>query len=178
MANKIVLPSDLVKRFRYHYSKTELLLILPAKEKTIVEKNEEYWVAEKYRIVDDLIQYFSDYLYTAEKPKWIEASRMRQDFSRYMINITDISKSQLHKIDKKQCIQSGIPPSGLTSNCVESKPADFKKSDEHWRFRQYWNATHKLQWDDNPDVNMIFFSLRRIKPKYANFIDKHWSEKI
>lgn len=175
---KIILPVVLSKQLKDSYSRTPFFIFEPKKKKLSYEK-ETYWVAEEYRIVDDeLIQYKTDYPYKATDPKWIEATKMRQDFSRYEVTITEIEETKLQKIDKKQSLMLGIAPEHLSCYFNAEKPKEFKKSLEVWRMAQYWESLHGSIWDDNPEVVMYQFDFKRIKPKYKNFLDIHWYEKL
>ena len=174
---KIILPEVLSKQFKYTYTNAPFLIFEPKKKKKSYE-TETYWVAEAYRIVEDnLIQYQSDYPYKEPEPKWIEASKMRQDFSRYEITITDISETTLQKIDKKQSLMLGIAPEHLACNFKGEKPKEFKKSLEVWRMAQYWKSLYETTWEDNPEVILYQFDWIKTKPKYKNYLDVHWYEK-
>ena len=175
---KIILPLELSKQLKYIYVRTPLLIFEPKKKKRTYAK-ETYWVAESYRIVDDeLIQYRSDYPYKATEPKWIEATKMRQDFSRFQITITDITETTLQKVDKKQAVMLGIAPEHLVCNFKEEKPNDFKKPLEVWRMSQYWKLLYGTAWEDNPDIVLYQFDWEKVSPKYKNYLDIHWYEKL
>lgn len=175
---KIILPVVLCKQFKYTYTRAPFLIFEPKKKKPSYEEA-TYWVAEEYRIVqDDLIQYKTDYPYNAVEPKWIEASKMRQDFSRYEITITSIEETKLQKIDKKQSTMLGVAPEHLCCHFNKEKPKEFKKSLEVWRMAQYWESLYGTTWEDNPEIILYQFDWKRTTPKYKNYLDIHWYEKL
>lgn len=175
---KIIFPTVLSKQFKYTYTREPFLFFEPKKKKKNYDK-ETYWVAESYRIVeDDLIQYKTDYPYKAKTPKWIAATKMRRDFSRYELTITEITETTLQEIDKKQSLMLGIAPEHSICNFTAEKPKEFKKAIEVWRMAQYWSFLYNTTWEDNPELILYQFEWKRIKPKYQNYLDKHWYEKV
>lgn len=148
-------------------------------KKPKLEEDEEYWIPERYRIVNECIQYFGDYPYKMENPKWIEASKMKQDFSRYWIEVKSVKEQKLQDLDKKQAIKFGIPPRTLPYYGISEKPKQFRKSEELWRLKEFFNKHYDGDtWDDNVDVWLYEYVLHRVKPKYPNYLDKHMFEKV
>lgn len=173
------LPDELIKFFKYDYSKNPVIFFEPkTNKKPSFEAGETYWVPEDYRLVNDLIQYRND-IYKMESPKWIEKTKMKKDFSRYNLEIINVSESKLQNVDKKHALRAGIAPKSLTWYFNEEKPVSFKKSDEIWRLKQYWEHLYPSHpWEDNPDIWLFEFNLIRVRPKYPNYLDKHWAEQI
>jgi len=168
----------LVRHFLYHYNANTVRFFQPKSKKPLMVKGETYWVAEKYRIVDDLIQYYLDFQYQKETPKWIEASKMREGFSRYHVEVLDVVDAKLQSIDKKTALLFGVAPAHLICRFDAEKPKEFKKAEELWRLKQYWECLYDSTWDDNPEIHVFEFKLKKVNPKYPNYLDKHWVEKL
>lgn len=174
---KLCLPSWLTKQFKYHYSNNPILFFEPKTKNPLLKKGKEYWIAEKYRLTNDLIQYYTDYPYKVDSPKWIGDTKMRQEFSRYEIKVLEVHETNLQKLDKKQCLSLGIPNEESSCEFNLEKPPEFKKALEIWRTKQYWESLYESTWDDNPEILLHEFCIKRVKPKYQNYLDIHWYEK-
>lgn len=159
------------------YTKSPIIHIsFKGKEKSPkMNKGDEFWLPEKYRLVNDMIQYLSDYSYQKDTPKWIESSKMKKDFSRYSIVVISAKLSKLRDVDKKQSVMFGIPPRHLPYKVAPEKPKTFKKSEEVWRLKEFMNTMYDGEdcWDDNSEVWVYEYTLRRNKAKYPNFLDKN-----
>jgi len=146
-----------------------------------LEEGKEYWIPEKYRIVDNCIQYFSDYFYKKKTPKWVEYPKMKEELSRYWISVKSAKVLNIQDVEKKHATRFGIPDKSFTFHGFETddKPKSFKKSEELWRLKEYLNTIYSLDydiWEDNSEIWLYEYILHRKKPKYPNYLDMHMFE--
>lgn len=160
------------------YSKSPIFHIsFKGKEKKPkLEKGQEYWLPETYRIVDEMIQYKSDYPYKGDSPKWVEPTNMKRDFARYEISIVSAKSCKIKDIDKAVCVKFGIPQKNLNYSVSNPKPKTFRKSEELWRLKEFLNKSYDGEdtWEDNIELWLYEYHLKRVKPKYPNFLDKNF----
>jgi hypothetical protein len=171
-------------RHRYTSSPHILLETVGKKDKPSLKSGKVYWLPETYRLVKDdndkkLLQFFSDF-YHKEKPKWVDASKMKKAYARYHLDCVKIDKKKLKQIGKREAIASGVPPENLFHLSDNyDKENEFKnKPLEIWRLKCIWNkyAEEGEKWVDNPEVFLYHVVLHRVKPEYNDFKDFFWTE--
>lgn len=171
-----------LKHIKYRYGVSPRLMLEPVgkKKKPSLEKDVVYWVPETYRLVtvnNKTIQYFSDG-YTSEKPKWIEASKMKKGYARYAFECVGIDKKKLKNLGKTEVMNTGVfaeripqPEDALVTDDFKKKPIEI------WRFANAWDKTHEEgeRWEDNPEVFLYGVVVHRLVPEYSNYRDHNWS---
>lgn len=182
----VVVPSEFMTHIRYRYGKSPHLLLESKGKKTkpSLEVGKTYWLPESYRLVKDgndrkLIQYFSDF-YHKEKPKWVDASKMKKDYARYHLECVKTDVKNIKKMGKREAIIAGAAPENLyhPTDEIDIEDEFRRKPLELWRLKCMWDkyAKEGEKWVDNPEIFIYHVVLKRVKPEYQNFRDMHWTE--
>lgn len=77
-------------------------------------------------------------------PKWQPSTRMPRWASRFTLTIKDVRVERLQAITEHDATKEGFSP--ITRDCKIP------------RFREHWNKTKKVKWEENPWVWVIEFS--------------------
>jgi hypothetical protein len=188
--NELKLPIEVPREFltyvRHRYTKSPHLLLesVGKKKNPSLESGKTYWLPESYRLVKDsenkkLIQFFSD-CYKKEKPKWIDATKMKKVYARYHLECVKIDEKKIKQMGKREAMSSGIPAENLYHPSDEYDIEDEfrRKPLELWRLKCVWDkyAKEGEKWVDNPDIFVYHVVVKRVQPEYRNFNDIHWTE--
>lgn len=172
------IPIDFSKKlyfFLYNYSKKEFQHRILKKSENCPIETGQYWIPEEYKIVEinehKFLKYKKDgYIENKEdlKQKWIEGSKMKQDLSRFHIEVTKIEEQKLSKINKTQSLLEGMSSTDVPINPEEDKKLKNFNQVELERFKIYWENQYG-EWDKDSMVWVINYKLSHVIPKYPNF---------